>query len=102
MKLPKDFPIKLTYVLLIILIWNYMISPSQKEQFDMKTLNDIKIKLTNKKTKEEFDIETMNDITALLTDKIKMIKSHMLNDDKKETFKSYNYNFVDSLKGAPI
>ena len=93
MKLPKDFPIKLTYVLLIILIWNYMISPSQKEQFDMKTMKNIQIKLRNNEDEEEFNIETFEDIKRLLTKKMEKLKSKInLNkdDDKEETFEVSN------------
>lgn len=109
MKLPKDFPIKLTYVLLIILIWNYMISPSQKEQFDMKTMKNIEIKLRDNNEEEDINIETFEDIKKLLTKKIKKLKSNIesKDNDKKETFQGldelYNKSSVSSsLNSSPI
>tara|TARA_Y100000389_G_C17434520_1_gene504672 strand:+ start:1197 stop:1463 length:267 start_codon:yes stop_codon:yes gene_type:complete len=87
-----------------------MISPSQKEQFDMKTMKNIQMKLRDNEDKEEFNIETFEDIKRLLTKKMKKLESKMkLNkdDDKKETFQgldeSYNNSSVSSsLNSSPI
>jgi hypothetical protein len=50
MKLPKELPIKLIYVLLVIFIWTYIFEKSNdtKEDFDMKQMKDVKDILMNK------------------------------------------------------
>ena len=63
MKLPKELPIKLIYVLLVIFIWTYIFEKSNdtKEDFDMKQMKDVKDMLMNKmgnylgKNKEDFE-----------------------------------------------
>tara|TARA_B100001094_G_C17589034_1_gene511047 strand:- start:18 stop:350 length:333 start_codon:yes stop_codon:yes gene_type:complete len=109
MKLPKDFPIKLMYVLLIIFIWDYMVFPSEKEQFNMKTLNDIKMMLFNKnKNKEEFDMKMLTDIKKLLSEKIYKYNSKNTNDNT-ETYESFDKEEEkksvmpwSTMRGSPI
>ena len=57
MKLPKELPLKLIYVLMIILVWTRIVeSYTNNEDFDMKQLNDVKDMLMNKMNfgKEKF------------------------------------------------
>ena len=86
-----------------------MISPSQKEQFDMKTMKNIEIKLRDNNEEEDINIETFEDIKKLLTKKIKKLKSNIesKDNDKKETFQGldelYNKSSVSSsLNSSPI
>tara|TARA_B100001094_G_scaffold257414_1_gene256946 strand:+ start:873 stop:1142 length:270 start_codon:yes stop_codon:yes gene_type:complete len=88
-----------------------MISPSQKEQFDMKTMKNIQIKLRDNNEQEDFNIETVEDIKNLLTKKMEKLKSKLKfkDDDEKETFQNklegvlYNENSISSsLQGSPF
>ena len=50
MKLPKQIPFKLLYVLVVILIWSSIMDKSSdtKEDFDMKQMKDVKNMLMDK------------------------------------------------------
>ena len=114
MKLPKDLPTTLLYVLLIIFIWSNII---EKEEFDMNKLDDVK-KLLNDKmganedNKEEFNMNQLNNIKTDLMKKmgtigkddteefymkpISYMKSMIMDDFKNEPFEPYDEeNFKD-------
>ena len=58
MKLPKELPLKLIYVIVIILVWTRIVeSYTVNEDFDMKQLNDVKDMLMEKMKfgKEKFN-----------------------------------------------
>jgi len=87
MKLPKEIPVKLLYVLLVILLWtSVMDKPSYtKEDFDMKQMKDVKNMLINK------------------------MGNLMGNKDDKEDFKPYDKEneklYLNKMKtscGSPI
>ena len=49
MKLPKELPLKLIYVLMTILIWTRIVkSDGNNEEFDMEKLSEVKNMLMNK------------------------------------------------------
>ena len=68
MKLPKQIPVKLLYVLLVIFIWTSVMDDSSltKEDFDMKQMKDVKDMLMDKmgnligKNDEKEDFEPFN------------------------------------------
>ena len=125
MKLPKQIPVKLLYVLLVIYIWSSVMNTSSetkedfdmkelknmlmgkdndKEEFDMKKMKKIKNMLMGKKDdKEEFDMKKMKDVQNMLMDKL--IKQK----DDKEDFEPYDeeeekiyLNKMLTSHGSPI
>ena len=87
MKLPKEIPVKLLYVLLVILIWSTVVDkPSD--------------------TKEDFDMKQMKDVKNMLMDKM---GNMMKNKDDKEDFEPYDeeeekiyLNKMSTSHGSPI
>tara|TARA_B100001094_G_scaffold154966_1_gene149989 strand:- start:198 stop:455 length:258 start_codon:yes stop_codon:yes gene_type:complete len=57
MKLPKNIPFKLIYVLLIILIWDRVVENYTNKNFNTKQMDDVKEMLMNKMnfSKEKFE-----------------------------------------------
>ena len=93
MKLPKDLPTTLLYVLLIIFIWSNIV---EKEEFDMNKLDDVK-KLLNDKmganedNKEEFNMNQLNNIKTDLMKKMGTIGK----DDTEEFYMNFKDPWCD-------
>ena len=84
MKLPKQIPVKLLYVLLVIYIWSSVMNTSTdpKEDFDMKELKNMLMGGTD--DKEDFDMKQMKDVKNMLMGKL------MGKNDDKEDFEAFN------------
>jgi hypothetical protein len=99
MKLPKQIPVKLLYVLLVIFLWSSIMDKSSddKEDFDMKDVKNILMdKLMGKKDdKEDFD---MKDVKNILMDKLMGKKDDKEDFDMKQ-MKDVKNMLMDKLMG---
>ena len=110
MKLPKQIPVKLLYVLLIIFLWSSIMDKSSdtKEDFDMKDVKNMLMEKLMGKTddKEDFDLKQMKDVKNMLLDKMGNL---MGKKDDKEDFEPFDKEEEkqsvtpwSTLHGSPI